>query len=96
MHRLSELPLLIALPVVLLLAAAAGPPATGDPQSLPVDIEVVASTVSDDGTFDLQLACTPREDLQKIYALRVALTSYEDLVVADRVTVIGLPTYDGQ
>lgn len=73
-------------------AAALGPSPTpapgptpgtgGDP--LPVAVEAVASTVTDQGTFTLRLACTPDEDLKRRYALRVALSSgSEDLAIAD-------------
>ena len=48
---------------------------------LPVEVAAVASTVSDGGELTLRLACTPLEDLSRLFALRVALTSLEDVTV---------------
>ena len=63
--------LLISLAAATLCALA--PAAQQEP--MPVSIEAVASTVSDDGRFTLRLSCTPEEVIKVPYGLRVALTS---------------------
>ena len=72
-------------PALLALSATLAPIHSGDtPSSLPVEVAVVTTPVTDAGTFRLRLACTPLEDLSKRYGLRVALTAgLEDLLVVD-------------
>jgi len=72
-------PMLLALCATLALAQD-----TPTFESLPIDVEIGTSTVTDSGEFTLRLACTPREDIRRRYDLRVALSSLgDDLVAAD-------------
>ena len=66
LHSLRMSPsLLISLAAATLCALA--PAAQQGP--MPVSIEAVASTVSDDGRFTLRLSCTPEEVIKVPYGL---------------------------
>ena len=79
-------PLLLSLTVPLLVAFQEEGPTTdaaSAPAPVPVEVEATTSTVNDDGTFLLRLACLPLEDFAQAYSLRVALTGFEDLAVTE-------------
>ena len=63
-------------PLALLLAAPlAGAPALRTGEHVPAWVEAVASTVADDGRFELRLTCVPEGKTKGPHVLRVALTS---------------------